>query len=97
MMNHGMKGREGILDNPKIPGQFRVSFRNQPDVPCQAQSHRVAVSRSDLYFRTFGHFMCKLFKVNELQIKQQSGPAYSLEGGQTDGISRFKVASQARN
>jgi hypothetical protein len=60
-------------------------------------SHRVAVSRSDKNILTFGHIMCKLFKMNELQIKQPSGRTYPLKGGQTDGISRFKVASQARN
>ena len=49
MMNNGMEKTQegGFSDYPKIPGQFRVSFRNEPDVPCQAQSHRVAVSRSD--------------------------------------------------
>jgi len=60
-------------------------------------SHCVAVSRSDKNILTFGHIMCKLFKMNELQIKQPSGRTYPLKGGQTDGISRFKVASQARN
>jgi len=96
-MNNGMKGREGISDHPKIPGQFRVSFWRVPDVPCQAQSHRVAVSRSDKNILTFGHIMRMLFKMNELQIKQPSGRTYPLKGGQTDGISQFKVASQARN
>jgi hypothetical protein len=63
----------------------------------QAQSRWVTVGRSDYFGRTIGWYLYKLFKMKELQIKQPSGWSYLLEGGQTGGIRRFKVASQAPN